>query len=119
MLRLQNNFTFDKFDKHVLSFIKGLKNDINDIAERVYKHFSKENLVMLSIWGYTKFYIKSILSVLSKAYLAYDKKNDFENIENQLDAIDIKKFELKKGKINEKDKEKDRIKVKMTIEKKK
>lgn len=78
LLKLQNNFIFEKLDKQVNSFLKNLyKEGIIDIAKRVYKHFNKENLLTSDVWKDTKSYIFDIIEKIDEIY--------FKCYENSID----------------------------------
>lgn len=93
LLKMQNNLTFDKVDKNVNAFLKSLNSNIKEIAERIHKHFSKENLLVTIMYTHTKYYIKEILTVLDEAYKSgYGKildENLVKSIFSKMDSINI------------------------------
>lgn len=94
LLKVQNNFTYEKVDKQSMSFLKNLKQGmLVEIAERVYKHFGKENLVTRVIWVHTKCFFRDVIGVLKDVYDAgYGRSLDkslTDDILNKLDGIDI------------------------------
>lgn len=93
MLKLQNNYTFDKVDKQVNSFLKDVNKHYKDIAERVHKHFSKEDIITDLMWKDTVYYIKDVISTLSEIYInVYDKKLEsglIDSFFNKLHSIKI------------------------------
>ena len=96
LMKVQNNYTFDKVDKQVQSFTKGVNSNLHDIAERIYKHFNKENILTNTMWAYTKHYIRSILNTIAEVYsAAYDKQFDETSLDKLIEKINIKEFKIK------------------------
>ena len=65
-IKLQNNYTPSNFNKNLQSFLKNYCKNIETMASRVAKHFSKEENLAPQIWKETSIFLSNKLKEIAK-----------------------------------------------------